>query len=381
MLISSPPFRQHLPNGPGYRRGWVDDAVAAIEADQCRSADTHLIRLIVPALSGIDIYLKDESTHPTGSLKHRLARSLFLYALCNGHIREGTPVVEASSGSTAVSEAYFAQMIGVPFYAVMPRTTSAEKIAAIEHYGGKCHLIDDGRALYAEAAALAERLGGHYMDQFTFAERATDWRGNNNIAESIFTQLKGEPHPLPDWIVMGAGTGGTSATIGRYLRYRQFPTRLCVVDVEHSAFFDCFRNQDRSRVCERPSLIEGVGRPRCEPSFVPGVVDRMMKIPDAATIAAMNVLSRRLRRPVGGSTGTNFLALCRLAAEMHGAGQAGSLVTLICDSGERYRQTYYERQWLAARGLDPVPYEAELSSFLETARPPGFTFEDAANPR
>ena len=111
MPIGSPPFRQHLPNGPGYRRGWVDDAVAAIEADQCRSADTHLIRLIVPALSGIDIYLKDESTHPTGSLKHRLARSLFLYALCNGHIREGTPVVEASSGSTAVSEAYFAQMI------------------------------------------------------------------------------------------------------------------------------------------------------------------------------------------------------------------------------------------------------------------------------
>ncbi|MGY4282863.1 cysteine synthase A [Bradyrhizobium sp. LM2.7] len=299
------PFRQQDPVAPAYSRGWVDEAVAAIEADQCRTADTHLIRLIVPALAGIDIYLKDESTHPTGSLKHRLARSLFLYALCNGHIRERTPVIEASSGSTAVSEAYFAQMIGVPFYAVMPRTTSAEKIAAIEHYGGNCHLIDDGRALYAEAAALAARLNGHYMDQFTFAERATDWRGNNNIAESIFTQLKGETRPLPDWIVMGAGTGGTSATIGRYLRYRQYPTRLCVADVEHSAFYDCFRSQDRSRTCERPSLIEGVGRPRCEPSFVPGVVDRMMKIPDAASIAAMNVLSRRLRRAVGGSTGTN----------------------------------------------------------------------------
>ena len=117
------PFRHLNPAGPAYRRGWVDEAVAAIEADQCRTADTHLIRLIVPALSGIDIYLKDESTHPTGSLKHRLARSLFLYALCNGHIREGTPVVEASSGSTAVSEAYFAQRIGVPFYPVIPRTT------------------------------------------------------------------------------------------------------------------------------------------------------------------------------------------------------------------------------------------------------------------
>ena len=375
------PFRQHDPIAASYRRGWVDEAVAAIEADQCRTADTHLIRLIVPALSGIDLYLKDESTHPTGSLKHRLARSLFLYALCNGHIRQGTPVVEASSGSTAVSEAYFAEMIGVPFYAVMPRTTSAAKIAAIEHYGGNCHLIDDGRALYAEAAALATRLNGHYMDQFTFAERATDWRGNNNIAESIFAQLKGEPRPLPDWIVMGAGTGGTSATIGRYLRYRQYPTRLCVADVEHSAFFECFRTQDRSHVCERPSLIEGVGRPRCEPSFVPGVVDRMMKIPDAASIAAMNVLSRRLRRVVGGSTGTNFLALCRLASEMRKAGQTGSLVTLICDSGERYRQTYYEPTWLAARGLDPAPFEAALLSFLETAQPLTLAVDDVVNPQ
>jgi cysteine synthase A len=375
------PFRQHDPVAPAYRRGWADEAIAAIEADQCRTADTHLIRLIVPALSGIDFYLKDESTHPTGSLKHRLARSLFLYALCNGHIREGTSVVEASSGSTAVSEAYFAQMIGVPFYTVMPRTTSAEKIAAIEHYGGNCHLIDDGRALYAEAAALATRLGGHYMDQFTFAERATDWRGNNNIAESIFTQLKGEPRPLPDWIVMGAGTGGTSATIGRYLRYRQYPTRLCVADVEHSAFFECFRSQDRSHVCERPSLIEGVGRPRCEPSFVPGVVDRMMKIPDVATIAAMNVLSRRLRRAVGGSTGTNFLALCRLASEMRETGQTGSLVTLICDSGERYRQTYYDPAWLAARCLDPAPFEAALSSFLDTAQPLTVAVEDVVNPQ
>ncbi|MBR0725981.1 PLP-dependent cysteine synthase family protein [Bradyrhizobium manausense] len=381
MSRQPPPFRHQDPVGPAYRRGWVDEAVAAIEADQCRTADTHLIRLIVPALAGIDLYLKDESTHPTGSLKHRLARSLFLYALCNGHIREGTAVVEASSGSTAVSEAYFAQMIGVPFYAVMPRTTSAEKIAAIEHYGGNCHLIDDGRALYAEAAALAARLNGHYMDQFTFAERATDWRGNNNIAESIFTQLKGEPRPVPDWIVMGAGTGGTSATIGRYLRYRQYPTRLCVADVEHSAFFDCFRSQDRSHVCERPSLIEGVGRPRCEPSFVPGVVDCMMKIPDAATIAAMNVLTRRLRRAVGGSTGTNFLALCRLASEMRNVGATGSLVTLICDSGERYRQSYYEPQWLAARRLDPAPYETELMAFLETGKPVSFTVAEAANPQ
>jgi cysteine synthase len=114
---------------------------------------------------------------------------------------------------------------------------------------------------------------------------------------------------------------------------------------------------------------------------VPGVVDRMMKIPDAATIAAMNVLSRRLRRAVGGSTGTNFLALCRLASDMRQANQTGSLVTLICDSGERYRQTYYEPEWLRARGLDPAPFEAALSSFLDTAQPLALEFEDVTNPQ
>ncbi|CUU14716.1 Cysteine synthase EC 25147 CDS [Bradyrhizobium sp.] len=128
-------------------------------------------------------------------------------------------------------------------------------------------------------------------------------------------------------------------------------------------------------------MIEGVGRPRCEPSFVPGVVDRMMKIPDAATIAAMNVLSRRLRRAVGGSTGTNFLALCRLASEMRQANVSGSLVTLICDSGERYRQTYYEPEWLKGRRLDPAPFEAALSSFLTTGEPLTLDVDDVANPQ
>src|SRR3546814_12984829 len=78
---------------------------------------------------------------------------------------------------------------------------------------------------------------GHYMDQFTFAERATDWRGNNNIAESIFEQMAHERHPVPTWIVVGAGTGGTSATIGRYVRYHRAScqrTRLAVVDPEGS---------------------------------------------------------------------------------------------------------------------------------------------------
>src|SRR5947199_2048391 len=126
-------------------RDWVCEAIRIIEADSNRSADTHLLAFPLPADWNIQLYLKDESTHPTGSLKHRLARSLFLYALCNGWIVEGTPVIEASSGSTAVSEAYFARMLGLPFIAVMPASTSPGKIELIEFHGGRCHLVRDPR--------------------------------------------------------------------------------------------------------------------------------------------------------------------------------------------------------------------------------------------
>ena len=192
-------------------RDWVNEAVRRIEADFTRSADTHLLRVELRGTPGIRLYLKDESVHPTGSLKHRLARSLFLYGLCNGWIHQGATVIEASSGSTAISEAYFARLLGVPFIAVMPRGTSPEKIAQIEFYGGTCHLVDDPSAVYETATRLAESTGGHYLDQFTYSERATDWRGNNNIAESIFGQLAAEERPIPAWVVCGAGTGGTTA--------------------------------------------------------------------------------------------------------------------------------------------------------------------------
>lgn len=346
-------------------REWARRAIALLEGDGRRSADTHLVTPVFKGLKGISVYLKDESTHPTGSLKHRLARSLFLYGICNGRIGQGTTLVEASSGSTAVSEAYFAHLLDLPFVAVMPRTTSRAKIEAIERFGGRCHFVDAAGEVYAVAEELAAETGGHYLDQFTNAERATDWRGNNNIAESIFAQMRGELHPVPEWVVMSAGTGGTSATIGRYIRYKNLATRLCVVDVEGSAFYPAWCEGDYDTTAPG-SRIEGIGRPRVEPSFMPGVIDHMIRVPDAASIAAMHVLSDRLFRRVGGSTGTNFFGLLWVAANMLREGREGSLVTLVCDSGDRYAQTYYNPEWLAANDLDIAPWRHMIETFLDT---------------
>ncbi|WP_165441739.1 hypothetical protein [Rubinisphaera italica] len=96
-----------------------------------------------------------------------------------------------------------------PFHTVIPARNSKEKIHKIEFLGGTCHLVDDTE-IETAAGQLTRELNGHYMDQFTYAERANDWRGNNNIADSPFRQMSCERHSEPTWVVMSAGTGGTS---------------------------------------------------------------------------------------------------------------------------------------------------------------------------
>src|SRR5690606_39191612 len=104
------------------------------------------------------------------------------------------------------------------------------------------------------------------------------------------------------------------------------------------------------------SGIEGIGRPRVEPSFVPEIVDRMLRVPNAASFAAMRFLEHMVGRKYGGSTGTNLYGALHLIAEMAARGERGAVVTLACDPGDRYLDTYYDDAWLAANGYDIEPY-------------------------
>ena len=235
--------------------------------------------------------------------------------------------------------------------------------------------MDHASEVYEAAGDLARRTNGHYIDQFTYAERATDWRGNNNIAESIFGQLALEEHPIPRWIVVGAGTGGTSATIGRYLRtsathgtrrrgsgeFRVLP-RLAG---------EPRRPAPTSGPGRQPSRIEGIGRARLEPSFVPAVIDHMVQVPDAASVAAMRHLKDYAGLHAGPSTGTNLWGVWQLIAGMIAEGRRGSVVSLMCDGGDRYAGNYYNPDWLRARAWIPNPMKqpSGISSPAGPGRP------------
>jgi cysteine synthase A len=348
-------------------RAWSSWALGVLADEASASAPTPIVKLPLRADWNVDLYLKDESAHATGSLKHRLARALLVHAIASGWVRRGTTLVEASSGSTAISEAYFARLLGLPYVAVMPDKSTARP--AVEAHGGRCRLVRQAGEVYGMAEQLVARNPNcHYIDQFTFAERASNWHGDDTIAAELFEQLLTEHDAVPDWIVVGAGTGGTATTLGRHARYHRLPTRLAVVDPDGSAYFPAYAERTPELgCCLTGSRIEGIGRPRIEPSFLPSVVDRMLHVADASSIAAMRWAADVLGRAVGGSTGTNLWGALNIAASLRDCDRRQTVVTIICDGGERYVNTYYNDDWLVQEGLD---IERPLRELRELLRRP-----------
>ena len=102
----------------------------------------------------------------------------------------------------------------------------------------------------------------------------------------------------------------------------------------------------------------------------------MIQVPDAASIATMRLVRERTGRSVGGSTGTNVWGAFLLVAEMLARGERGSIVTLICDGGERYAGTYYSDAWVADQGLELAPYTRGARDVPRARRVPHVGVED-----
>ncbi len=352
---------------PSARRAWVRDAIQTIKAEIASASDTPLFEMPLPQLPGIMLFWKDESVHASGSLKHRLARSLFLYNLASGTIGPDTHLVEASSGSTAIAEAWFARLIGLPYTAVVPEATAPGKIAAIRELGGKVEIAPHGTNLVDVAQKLGAQPNHHFFDQYRFAARATDWR-TGNTAQEIRRQLQSLGRDMPDWIVMNAGTGGTCATIGRYMRYQPdyAGTRMAIVDPRGSIFYKQYAGLDLHDGTRPQDYMEGIGRRAPSESFVPGVIDRMIDVPDEASIAAMRWLAERHGLVYGPSTGINLIGVLHAAFEARSAAREAVIVSVACDLGERYRKTVYDDDWAAATGLDLEPWSEWFNRFDQT---------------
>lgn len=325
---------------------WRSHAIRVLTSEERRSGMTPLHLRRFPNYPGIDFYFKDEALQPSGSLKHRLARSLLMRGILTGRIGPGTTIVEASSGSTAVSLAYFAELLELPFCAVIPPGTAAAKVEAIRNAGGEITEAESSTDLERTARAIASNRNGFFLNQFGEAANVTSW-SDGSLADDVFRQLEGEKHRIPHAIVSGAGTGGTASGIARYVRFHSHPTRIILADPEGSVYADALETGDRA-LRAGGSRIEGVGRPCVEASFQECVFDAGYAVPDAASVAAARVLRGRLGINAGGSTGTNFAAAMCVADQMVRDGQSGAIVVVLADGAERYLDTYFCDDWCAA---------------------------------
>ncbi|MEU8316812.1 pyridoxal-phosphate dependent enzyme [Nonomuraea sp. NPDC048881] len=319
---------------------WSTRALDALAA----GPPTRLIDFPV-RVPGVRLLLKDESGQPTGSLRHRHARALFRRAVLDGSITEGTTVVEATGGNAAVAQAWFARRLGLPYVVVMPGAPDPARARAVEALGGECRFVTPPLAIYDAAREAAGEVGGHYLDQFG---RATP----HDLAEELFAQVR------PDWVVTGAATGATSATLGAAAGAHG--CRVAVADPDNSAYFPGWTLDVPDYATGMPSRIEGVGRPRVEPGFRSDLVDLVVPVPDAAGVAAARRIREVTGLPVGGSSGTALWAALELAGRMRARGESGTIVSLVGDAAERHLATYHDDAWAAGKGLDVAGRLTEL---------------------
>ncbi|MFB4272238.1 PLP-dependent cysteine synthase family protein [Nonomuraea sp. GTA35] len=305
---------------------------------------TPLIEFPVRA-PGVRLLLKDESAHPTGSLRHRHARALFRRAILDGLVTEGTTVVEATGGNAAVAQAWFARRLGLPYVVVMPGRHSRARARPVEELGGECRFVTPPVAIYE----AARRIEGHFLDQFGRA-------AEHDLAEELFGQVR------PDWVVTGAGTGATSATLGSWIRAHGESCRVAVADPENSAYFPGWTLDVPDYATGMPSRIEGIGRPRVEPGFRPDLVDLVVPVADSASVAAARHLRQVTGLPVGPSSGTALWAALELVERMRARGESGTVVSLIGDAGERHLAGCHDDAWAGEKGLDVARHAERLRS-------------------
>ena len=318
-----------------------------------RIGQTPLIRLNhLSELTGCEILGKAEFMNPGGSVKDRAALGIVRDAEAKGLLRAGGTIVEGTAGNTGIGLTVVGNSLGYPTIIVMPDNQSRDKVDTLRAYGADVRLVpavpfkDPGHFVH-QSRRIAEELNAAdpgcalWANQFdNVANR--DFHALTTAAE-IWDQTNGEV----DGFICAVGTGGTLAGVARGLRSRKSRVTIGLSDPTGSALYNYFTTGELK--AEGGSISEGIGTSRITANFADTSIDAPYQIPDSESIPLVFDLIRQEGICCGGSTGVNVAGAMRLAREL---GRGHVIVTVLCDSGLRYRERLFNREFLQSKGLD-----------------------------
>ena len=298
--------------------------------------------------AGCSLFLKLENQNPGGSIKDRIALSMIEAAEREKKIQRGSLIVEATAGNTGLGLALVAAQKGYRLLIVVPDKMSQEKIFHLKALGAEVLLtrsdVTKGHPEYYQdkAARVArETPGAFYVNQF--ANEANPWAHEHTTGPEIWEQLA----QRVDAVVCGVGTGGTLSGLARFFARVSPQTEMVLADPAGSILAPLV-NTGKAPPQVGSWLVEGIGE-----DFVPAVCDlsrvrKAYSIPDREALLTCRELLRAEGVMAGTSTGTLLAAALRYCREQTAAKR---VVTLVCDSGNKYLSKVYNDFWMLDQGF------------------------------
>lgn len=324
--------------------------------------NTPLIRLNAASdATGCDIYGKAEFMNPGGSVKDRAAIAIIEDAEARGDLRPGGLIVEGTAGNTGIGLTMVGNAKGYTSVIVMPETQSQEKKDVLRIFGADLRLVpakpykDPGNYVrYSETLAkeLAETHpnGVIWANQF---DNTANYMGHyRTTGPEIWRQTDGKI----DGFTCAVGSGGTIAGVGRYLKEQNEKVQIALSDPDGSALYNHYINGELK--AEGNSISEGIGQGRITANLAEAPIDTAYRLSDADALPIIFDLMRDEGLYLGGSTAINIAGAMSMAREM---GPGHTIVTILCDSGQRYQSKVWNPDFLRSKSL-PVP------SWLESER-------------
>ena len=324
----------------GSALGITDGFVGAV-------GETPLIRLHgLSELTGCEILGKAEFMNPGGSVKDRAALGILLEAEQEGLLKPGGTVVEGTAGNTGIGLAHLCNARGYKALIVIPDTQSAEKIGLLRSLGAEVRTVpavpyrDPNNYVRLSGRIAAEIPGAVWANQFdNLANRRAHF---NSTGPEIWRQTAGK---VDAWVA-ATGTGGTYAGVALYLKQQNPQVQCVLADPHGSALYSWAKGGELAT--DGSSITEGIGNSRVTANLEGAPIDDAVRIDDQSAIDTIYQLLWREGLFLGGSVGINVAGAVETARRL---GPGHTIVTVLCDSGDRYRSRLYDGDWLATKGL------------------------------